>query len=364
MVLKRNILSALFFLFNLFLVHSLDYDSCFEPFDVSCIKFSNESIIVVTHNITCNETTVENEYILLNKLKEAIVLPITIECSPLGFGGTVGNHIVIPYDFNITSQNDIIKYSVLKNNSLIDITSLYKEHCLVDDKIEINFSLIIPESSSRSIVISYRNLQSGTSPLNMNYWHNIHLYKNPNGEPVNMSFAYNASRNPELYISSIDIKNSRDESVLKSMNVERSDKKTTKWSFRLPDYISSENNEYLKVSLLYYGLDTEDSHLYISHNGDTIYWNNEDLMTKLIKQQDLFFLSNDQLRLLRNAFYAIHGYDFKSQDLKEYFSGFSWYKPNPNFSESDFTEIEWKNIELIRQMENQEEPLLSSECLK
>ena len=363
MVLKRNILSALSFLFNLFLVHSLDYDSCFEPFDVSCIKFSNENIIVVTHNIRCNETTVENEYILLNKLKEAIVLPITIECSPLGFG-TVGNHIVIPYDFNITSQNDIIKYSVLKNNSLIDITSLYKEHCLVDDKIEINFSLIIPESSSRSIVISYRNLQSGKNQVNMNYWYNIHLYKNPNGEPVNMSFAYNASRNPELYISSIDIKNSRDESVLKSMNVERSDKKTTKWSFRLPDYMSSENNEYLKVSLLYYGLDTEDSRLYIRHNGDTIYWNNEDLMTKLIKQQDLFFLSNDQLRLLRNAFYAIHGYDFKSQDLKEYFSGFSWYKPNPNFSESDFTEIERKNIELIRQMENQEEPLSSSECLK
>ena len=56
MVLKRNILSALSFLFNLFLVHSLDYDSCFEPFDVSCIKFSNENIIVVTHNIRCNET--------------------------------------------------------------------------------------------------------------------------------------------------------------------------------------------------------------------------------------------------------------------------------------------------------------------
>lgn len=356
MVLKRNILSALFFLFYILSVHSVDHYACIDPFDVSCIKFSNESIIVVTHNITCNETTVENEYILLNKLEEAIVLPITIECSPLGFG-TVGNNIVIPYDFNITSENDIINYSVLKNSSLIDITSLYKENSLVDDKIEINFSLIIPESSSRSIVISYRNLQSGTSPLNMNYWYNIHLYKNPNGEPVNMSFAYNASRNPELYISSIDIKNSRDESVLKSLNVERSDKKTTKWSFRLPDYISSENNEYLKVSLLYYGLDTEDSHLYISHNGDTIYWNNEDLMTKLIKQQDLFFLSNDQLRLLRNAFYAIHGYDFKSQDLKEYFSGFSWYKPNPNFCESDFTEIERKNIELIRQMENQEETI-------
>ena len=92
-----------------------------------------------------------------------------------------------------------------------------------------------------------------------------------------------------------------------------------------------------------------------------IYFNEKELSEELIKQQDLFFLSNDQLRLLRNAFYAIHGYDFKSQDLKEYFSGFSWYKPNPNFSESDFTEIERKNIELIRQMENQEETIILRE---
>ena len=73
--------------------------------------------------------------------------------------------------------------------------------------------------------------------------------------------------------------------------------------------------------------------------------------------EDLQDLDKAQLRLMRNAVYAIHGYDFKSQDLKEYFSGFSWYKPNPNFSESDFTEIERKNIELIRQMENQEETI-------
>lgn len=67
MVLKRNISSALSFLFNLFLVHSLDYDSCFEPFDVSCIKFSNENIIVVTHNIRCNETTIMSYFVNTKK---------------------------------------------------------------------------------------------------------------------------------------------------------------------------------------------------------------------------------------------------------------------------------------------------------
>ena len=53
MVLKRNILSALFFLFYILSVHSVDYGdygSCFEPFDVSCIKFSNENIIVALNS--------------------------------------------------------------------------------------------------------------------------------------------------------------------------------------------------------------------------------------------------------------------------------------------------------------------------
>ena len=116
---------------------------------------------------------------------------------------------------------------------------------------------------------------------------------------------------------------------------------------------------YILVFLKIFDLSLDATNIRITsyNNMENIYFNEKELSEELIKQQDLFFLSNDQLRLLRNAFYAIHGYDFKSQDLKEYFSGFNWYKPNPNFSESDFTEIERKNIELIRQMENQEETI-------
>ena len=39
------------------------------------------------------------------------------------------------------------------------------------------------------------------------------------------------------------------------------------------------------------------------------------------------------------------------------------YQVNPNFSESDFNEIERKNIEIIREIENLKNPILLSDYL-
>lgn len=38
-----------------------------------------------------------------------------------------------------------------------------------------------------------------------------------------------------------------------------------------------------------------------------------------IPQRKLFWFTKNQLRLVRNAIYAFHGYEFKSADLKDYF---------------------------------------------
>jgi hypothetical protein len=40
---------------------------------------------------------------------------------------------------------------------------------------------------------------------------------------------------------------------------------------------------------------------------------------------DLLKLTKDELRILRNAFYARQGYQFNSQDLQEFFGQFEWY---------------------------------------
>ena len=60
--------------------------------------------------------------------------------------------------------------------------------------------------------------------------------------------------------------------------------------------------------------------------------------------ESLFWYTKPQLRILRNTIYALHGYDFKSEDLKELFIswGKNWspsYKVNPNFSEEELSEL-------------------------
>jgi hypothetical protein len=59
--------------------------------------------------------------------------------------------------------------------------------------------------------------------------------------------------------------------------------------------------------------------------------------------------TKEEFRLLRNTIYAQYGYDFNSPDLKEYFSQFAWYMPDPNLKMEDIvlTEREKEFIEKI-----------------
>lgn len=63
--------------------------------------------------------------------------------------------------------------------------------------------------------------------------------------------------------------------------------------------------------------------------------------------------SKDELRIMRNTFYAQRGFVFSSKDLADYFSKFEWYIPNPNLKMTDihFDEDVETFIQEIRGME-------------
>jgi hypothetical protein len=79
--------------------------------------------------------------------------------------------------------------------------------------------------------------------------------------------------------------------------------------------------------------------------------------TQLLSNRELAILSSSQLRILRNAFYAFYGYNFKDEYLKEYFRNFdkgnhsdsfpAWYVLNEKFNENMLSEIERNNINRI-----------------
>lgn len=58
--------------------------------------------------------------------------------------------------------------------------------------------------------------------------------------------------------------------------------------------------------------------------------------------RELKDLSAEDLRLLRNSFFAVHSYLFKSKDLSDYFSLFDWYIPNQEIDSEEILFNEWE----------------------
>ena len=80
-------------------------------------------------------------------------------------------------------------------------------------------------------------------------------------------------------------------------------------------------------------------------------FNWEDVITnRLLNTPYLMNIPREQLRLMRNEILARHGYAFKSQDLRDYFSKKPWYKPAAN-NNVKLNIIEQTNVELIKSEE-------------
>ena len=80
-------------------------------------------------------------------------------------------------------------------------------------------------------------------------------------------------------------------------------------------------------------------------NGDISYLDN------LLKLEQINNFSLAELRILRNTIYARYGYKFVSDDLATHFSQFSWYEGNATSVENVLTSTDWKNIRLIKLLE-------------
>lgn len=71
-----------------------------------------------------------------------------------------------------------------------------------------------------------------------------------------------------------------------------------------------------------------------------------------LQESDIATLSKPQLRILRNTIYARHGRKFKSEDLRNYFNSFSWYRPlYDEIAPEVLSDIEKHNIQIIKMYE-------------
>lgn len=79
-----------------------------------------------------------------------------------------------------------------------------------------------------------------------------------------------------------------------------------------------------------------------------------DSSSRILTDSEVKNLTKDQLRLARNEIYARHGRRFDDVELQDYFNSKSWYSGTiapDDFTEEMLSEIEKKNIELIKKYE-------------
>lgn len=75
------------------------------------------------------------------------------------------------------------------------------------------------------------------------------------------------------------------------------------------------------------------------------------LSQRYIDYSDIEYLDGSDLRILRNAIFAMHGYIFQSADLRNYFKRYWWYKPRYSNVQKYLNKYERYNIKFIRSYE-------------
>ena len=72
---------------------------------------------------------------------------------------------------------------------------------------------------------------------------------------------------------------------------------------------------------------------------------------RLLKTEDVENLGKRELEYMRNEIFARHGYCFAKKELRQQFENASWYVPNTVDIKGYLTDIEKKNIALIKRYE-------------
>lgn len=78
-----------------------------------------------------------------------------------------------------------------------------------------------------------------------------------------------------------------------------------------------------------------------------------DSNTRCLSASELYGYTSEELSYIRNEIYARHGYVFKKEKYRNYFSSMPWYVPNNNLSSSAsyLNSVEKYNVELIKSLE-------------
>ncbi len=346
--------------------YSIDFESI-ESYELMPVDFkANVDILSETVCINNLKTEIEIELLINpNQNSDNTYISAEIQCIPKGHGRSYTD-MLIPKDFEIVSNNKKLEFDVLYNGKKYNSQEAFITEGHQPSNIQ--FSIEAKKGVS-NLKISYYNC-SNSMQTRFGYGTTIMNYRYiSNRSKKSICFYYDDIKLPgrlSKILSIKDIETNTNDYINNfwqtenesECNIERVVSRNNEiiWKCLVPEATSR-----LEILL-------EENYQQIVFYPLGIQFDGITTDKSIINKSKLFFLSKNQLETLRNSFYAIHGYAFKNQKWKDYFYNIfndngKKYVVNSNFSESDFNDIEKKNIELIRELENTKEPILLSEYL-
>lgn len=100
-------------------------------------------------------------------------------------------------------------------------------------------------------------------------------------------------------------------------------------------------------------------------NKDELEYITEDSMqfnasTTLLTSKDVENMYKRDLEVIRNTIYARHGYSFQNREMRDFFDKLAWYIPVSTDITQDLSELEIKNIALLKRYEKHAESYYDS----
>ncbi|MCR5437337.1 MAG: YARHG domain-containing protein [Treponema sp.] len=314
-----------------------------ESFELYPVQF-DKNVNVISEKVKIHDlkTEIEMELSSLNKKQEEIVC--TIVCEPKGYGRSYTD-MLIPYGLEIFFDDKPVNCFVLYDNKKYNREDANKTKGYL--KSEIKFTIKLRKNNKLKINLFNRSYSSNVLNYGQRYvYMNYRFVTDTSKKEI---FFENTNEDTLIY----KVLYKQTDNNIECCDASRiKDNDTVYWKFIVPNDL-----EFIIFCLDEYNLDLIDSTIDFRSYDESIDYHND-----LLTIKNLYFLSMNQLAILRNSIYAARGYGFKTVKWIKYFTeNFFGYEINPNFSESDFNEIEKKNIELIRYMENTMDPLLLSD---
>lgn len=355
---------------------SMFYADTPESFVVEPLSFSEKNVTINNEIVSFSSEKMKVTYHLKNSSDNSILLPIVIKCYPQDGARWLATPALTPDDFKIFEGDSEIDYMVKFNGKTFIKGDAPSERG--DGVSEIVFQLAFLPNEEKSLTVSYENearmlkndFDTDDRLVERHFFHPESKKKtavySPDDASLSSWYGYNLLDFLLTYSSSFQEWDAHKYFIVNDFaRIYVND--NFQWRLAVPsdvnEVVCRQNYFCPSQDFSYYHL------LYNIHNfEENVYlgFRDKNLSKELLSKSDLFTLSKRQLSILRNSFYARHGYNLKNKELREYFEANCReqgveYKVNPKFSESVFNEVERKNIELIKEMENMKEPMALSD---